>query len=995
MKYFCNLPKFLLLTLLLTTSVKPGSISGNVNNQATGQGIHGAEVIAIGFSPAVNDSITFRTTTQVSGDYQLTIPISGNYFIQVLKPGFQSSGGGPYAITDSIHLTGVNFSLVPQATINNLIEGTVYDSSTMNTVANATLHLFSPNGTVLSYSTHSDVNGSYSFQNVIPNIYKLGVSANQYRYYVHNSLLTVTANTQITDLNVYLSPIDSNLINAAISGTVTNQANGQGIQGAEIIAFGFSPAVNDSLIFRTFSQVGGNYELQIPVPGNYYVKAFKAGFQPGFAGPYMITDTTNLTGVNFALVGSSTVSNFVSGFVFDSLTLNPIANARVSLTTANLLNVTYTTYSGQNGAYDFHNLLTSVYRLDVTAQGYRPYQHNSLITIDSSTHIVDLNVYLSPVDSTASTVVTGFVYAINSDSTTIPLQNAKVTLAGNAGVIWTAFSQSNGEYVIDNVLPGMCKATCSATGYNQVMIPNYYVHPGINQLDFYLRSTINPTWGTITGNVFFDSINVPIDQAVIEIMSSNPAQNHITYTDQNGDYSINVPQGTYYVKCRYQYPNGNFMYSEYFDNVQILSQATPVPVSQGTITPNINFGIPPVGTGSHHIAIKGVVRDQSGNNPLPQAMVHVRVANPGIPDSIIYFTRVNANGEYQFNLYMPNNLPVFSFIVSAVAFEYHEEFWQEKPDIFLADILHAYSDTIFTNIDFTLEPFSPGTTYSISGNISDSVTGPINNGFIVGSNSLTGMLAFTFSDSLGNYSLTGLTAGVYFILFAADGHVPEFYDNALIWENATPISVFNNVTNIDALLQKITPTSNTGIISGSVVSNNGTALSGVLVTILNLDGTVAGYDFTDGNGNYAVSGFSTGVYTVTGTRVQYTSYVQNVNLNFSGSTVQVVNFNLMQSPTAVEDTKTTEIPESIVIYPNFPNPFNPTTTIRFSVPNEMFVKLSVYNVLGQQIAELLNERIKEGFHEATFDANKLTSGIYFYRLDAENYTTVRKMILQK
>jgi len=80
---------------------------------------------------------------------------------------------------------------------------------------------------------------------------------------------------------------------------------------------------------------------------------------------------------------------------------------------------------------------------------------------------------------------------------------------------------------------------------------------------------------------------------------------------------------------------------------------------------------------------------------------------------------------------------------------------------------------------------------------------------------------------------------------------------------------------------------------------------------------------------------------------------------------------------------------------NYPNPFNPSTKIKFAVPVETEVRLNVYNTLGQQVAEIFNGRLKEGYHEVDFNAGSLTSGIYFYRLEADKFVDVKKMIVIK
>ncbi|MBM4166669.1 MAG: T9SS type A sorting domain-containing protein [Ignavibacteria bacterium] len=98
----------------------------------------------------------------------------------------------------------------------------------------------------------------------------------------------------------------------------------------------------------------------------------------------------------------------------------------------------------------------------------------------------------------------------------------------------------------------------------------------------------------------------------------------------------------------------------------------------------------------------------------------------------------------------------------------------------------------------------------------------------------------------------------------------------------------------------------------------------------------------------------------------------------------------------------TETPSEISLEQNYPNPFNPTTTIRFEIPvgaiHELPLQttLKIYNVLGQEVATLLNnEEIEEGMHEVQFDASGLSSGIYFYKLTADNFSETKKFVLLK
>ena len=80
---------------------------------------------------------------------------------------------------------------------------------------------------------------------------------------------------------------------------------------------------------------------------------------------------------------------------------------------------------------------------------------------------------------------------------------------------------------------------------------------------------------------------------------------------------------------------------------------------------------------------------------------------------------------------------------------------------------------------------------------------------------------------------------------------------------------------------------------------------------------------------------------------------------------------------------------------NYPNPFNPSTTISYSIPKQTHVSLKVYDVLGKEVAELVNEEMSSGSYKLDFDASNLSSGIYFYTLRTNKFSNTRKMLLLK
>ena len=90
-----------------------------------------------------------------------------------------------------------------------------------------------------------------------------------------------------------------------------------------------------------------------------------------------------------------------------------------------------------------------------------------------------------------------------------------------------------------------------------------------------------------------------------------------------------------------------------------------------------------------------------------------------------------------------------------------------------------------------------------------------------------------------------------------------------------------------------------------------------------------------------------------------------------------------------------EIPKEYVLKQNFPNPFNPSTKIQFGIVKISFVKIVIYDVTGREVARIVNQKLNPGVYESDWDATNLSSGVYFYSLQTEEYTNTKKMILLK
>jgi hypothetical protein len=124
---------------------------------------------------------------------------------------------------------------------------------------------------------------------------------------------------------------------------------------------------------------------------------------------------------------------------------------------------------------------------------------------------------------------------------------------------------------------------------------------------------------------------------------------------------------------------------------------------------------------------------------------------------------------------------------------------------------------------------------------------------------------------------------------------------------------------------------------------------------------------------------------------------QNIIGSFSNSiTIHLAGFWVVQNrtgPVSVEHKS--EIPFNPVLHQNYPNPFNPSTTIRFSIPERQHIRLTVYDLLGREIAMLVDEEREAGWYSVIYDASGLASVVYLFRIQTGSFVSVKRCILLK
>ncbi|MFH1335515.1 MAG: T9SS type A sorting domain-containing protein, partial [Candidatus Zixiibacteriota bacterium] len=258
------------------------------------------------------------------------------------------------------------------------------------------------------------------------------------------------------------------------------------------------------------------------------------------------------------------------------------------------------------------------------------------------------------------------------------------------------------------------------------------------------------------------------------------------------------------------------------------------------------------------------------------------------------------------------------------------------------------------------------------------------------------------------YSITGLRSGDWKVVcYGDETYEWEWYNNVGTWNSATSINVTapGTVSNKDFSLDV------GGSISGHVYGEGSSPLSGADVsafdTAFGWSGLIMKWDETDGSGHYQITGLRSSLYYVeASTQCDYQFYDHTTSFP-EADLVSVsapgdhsgIDFNLVSSVNDEED-QTGLRPTAFELKQNYPNPFNPETEIEYNLTKPAQVNLTIYNLLGQKVRTLVNERQPAGSYKITWggksEQGKISSsGIYFYRLEVNGVPQTKRMVLLK
>lgn len=251
----------------------------------------------------------------------------------------------------------------------------------------------------------------------------------------------------------------------------------------------------------------------------------------------------------------------------------------------------------------------------------------------------------------------------------------------------------------------------------------------------------------------------------------------------------------------------------------------------------------------------------------------------------------------------------------------------------------------------------------------------------------------------GAYLLPNVAAGqtVYLIAYpvTALDYAPCYYPAGTNWQDAITINTNTSQSNLDITVRKVFNAVHPGRISGNVSFSNGLPLNDAIVYLESYKGELIYFGVTGANGNYSIPNVGEGEYALTSNRIGFVNNsVFGIIMDYTfGTELPNNNFSLKQTVSITQIGS--EIPDRFTLFQNYPNPFNPQTKIKFSMAKASAVSLTVFNSQGQLVQELLNRYIPAGSFEVDFDAKNLSSGIYFYKIETNEFSLTKKMTLLK
>jgi len=626
--------------------------------------------------------------------------------------------------------------------------------------------------------------------------------------------------------------------------------------------------------------------------------------------------------------------------------------------------------------------------------------------------------------------------------------------------IWLyATTNTDGQYQIDPVPNGSYIAYCWAqNGWESMQL----WWPDATTMEAAKTITISdetPSWQTdftlplTPGTAAFGGrvINTEgraLANAHIQISAAeneyDAATGHYFYawalTDSSGIYKVDrLSPGSYIAYATYW--EGDNFGQEWYKAAGSLTSAVPITLTEGENRADIDFTLR-----VHPIygAIVGTVTDAVTGQPVPRAYVQVDYRQDSADLSIRrfawwpYYKITDDQGSFVFE-----TLPEGSYKLSVYtngAFAWYPDALVEeratpvdvtggrKSEANFALISRqggtaAISGQVRADYGFVSTPDSAGAGNARLEAVLDEYIPEI--AIVMAKPALTIMLwpdseqfYTALTDPDGSYTIKGLPDGEYYLSSFAPGHMLQYYKETFDPAEAVLVKVEAGqvISDIDFTL-KASPwyfmkegdaagrNALSATIAGTVSDENGQGIAGAAVYLLDNAGQPVTWATADENGRFEIMGIANGPYYLQAGKLGY-STTFNGNASSREATTPMIaangltEVNITLPPARSTGVDVNVLPNKVELLGNYPNPFNPETSIHFSLPSSMQVTLAIYDMLGRQVHQVFSGALQEGEHRLLWNGRNargetMTSGVYFYRLSTPAGIRTGKMVLMK
>lgn len=467
------------------------------------------------------------------------------------------------------------------------------------------------------------------------------------------------------------------------------------------------------------------------------------------------------------------------------------------------------------------------------------------------------------------------------------------------------------------------------------------------------------------------------------------------------DYSMELAPGTYVLRCVAYFDD--YKYMVFYDSVFTPKEATKVEVEDDVS--GIDFNLPEPNVAP--FSISGTVTSRQSGLPLEGANVAFVSYNFMSNLWQTYEATTDAEGHYRvdgYTMLAEDSLVGFAWKDTT----FFAQFYKDEATLMTADPIVYHANEEVTGIDFALDTIDTDNGFSISGMLMNEEGEPIPMGQVTAYTTATNVGVITTQvDSTGHYAFdpvfpTGSV--VYLTAWGGFDYLPEIYNNAKTWKEATPIYIEgSDVTGINFILEEKKPMrmplaqikgwlkKQTGSLAKASAADSYTG--DIVYVRPEGEKEWTSYAYVKSDGSFNVPVEADGVY----------EYL--ITDKDGGETTGTITVENLEAEVTVDITGISNPSDNLVIktdqlFDAYPNPFNPSTTIRVQMAQAGPAKLVIYNVLGQKVKTLFDGSLQAGSQKFVWNGKddtgrQVASGLYFYQLKTQNTVQTKAVMFLK